>query len=355
MKTNPQSSIRIGDRLIGNGEPVYVIAELSGNHGGSLERALAFLEGAKQADVDAVKIQVYTPDTITLNSDKPDFRIDAGNAWAAHRTLYELYSVAYTPWEWLPQLFAKAAELELELFGSVFDDSSVDLLEELGARAYKIASPEIADTGLLARVARTGKPVIVSTGVADVAEIQQALCCLKHHGCEEIALLKCTTAYPTPPRDVNLATIAHMAELFHCPVGLSDHTEGIGVPIAAAALGASLLEKHIKLNNEDDTVDSFFSLTVEECRAMVIELRRVEEAIGTVNYSLAPSAEQNAKGKRSLYVSAPIQQGELFTEANIRSVRPGYGLAPVWKPQVLGRRAAVNLEIGDRIDWETIQ
>lgn len=349
-----QSLIQIGERQIGAGQPAYVIAELSGNHGGRLQTALAFLQAAQQAGADAVKIQVYTPDTITLNCDKPDFRIDADNSWAAHRTLFELYDYAHTPWEWLPTLFEEAKRLGIELFGSVFDPSSVDLLEQLGARAYKIASPEIVDTGLLARVAATGKPVIVSTGVASLSDIDQAVACLRQHGCEQLALLKCTTAYPTPPPEVNLATMAHMAELYQCPVGLSDHTIGIGVAVAAAALGAHLIEKHIKLNDEDNTVDGFFSLTAAECRVMIEEIRRAEAAIGQVSYALAESARLNARGRRSLYVCAPIKTGEPFTEANIRSVRPGYGLAPSMKTEVLGRRAACALNVGDRLSWEVI-
>lgn len=349
-----QPVIQIGKRLIGAGHPAYVIAELSGNHGGNLAKALEFLRAAKDAGADAVKIQVYTPDTITLPSDKPDFRIDAGNPWAAYRTLYELYAVAYTPWDWLPALFAEAQRLEIELFGSVFDESSIEVLEQHGVNAYKIASPEIVDSGLLARVARTGKPVIVSTGVADLGEIHAALQCLQDNGCSSYALLKCTTAYPTPPAEVNLATIPHMQMAFGCPVGLSDHTIGMGVAIAAVTLGASLIEKHIQLDDQLETVDSFFSLTVTQCQHMVEEIRRAELAVGEVSYEIMSSARNNSRGKRSLYVSQPIRQGECFSDANIRSVRPGYGLHPAFKPQILGRRAAVDLSMGDRLSWEVI-
>ncbi len=348
-------TVEIGARRIGVNEPTYVIAELSGNHGGSLDRALELLRAAGASGADAVKLQVYRPDTITLNCDKPDFAIPSDNAWGAYKKLYQLYEYAHTPWEWLPALFEEAARLGIELFGSVFDESSVDELEKYPVRAYKIASPEIVDMALLEKVARTGKPVIVSTGLASLGDIHAAVACLRHHGCDDIILLKCTTAYPTPLEEVNLRTIANLRETFACPAGLSDHTIGIGAAIAAVALGAEVIEKHVKLDDGEETVDSFFSLTVEQFRTMTEEIRRAQAAIGEVKYGLTAAEQENRHGRRSLYVSASIKKGEAFTEANIKSVRPGYGLEPKYKPIVLGRRAARDLELGDRLSWDVIE
>lgn len=347
--------ITIGKRQIGADEPCYVIAELSGNHGGSLERALQLLRAAGESGADAVKLQVYRPDTITLDCDKSDFAIPADNAWAEYRNLYGLYQYAHTPWEWLPQLFDEAERLGIELFGSVFDETSVDELEQYPVKAYKIASPEIVDMALLEKVAATGKPVIVSTGLANLGDIHEAVTCLRSNGCNDIVLLKCTTAYPTPAEEVNLRTIDNMQQTFSCYAGLSDHTIGIGVSIAAAAMGARVIEKHIKLDDGEETVDSFFSLTVEQFRNMIDEIRRAEAAIGEVKYDLTPAAEKNRHGQRSLYVSAPLKKGELFSEANIKSVRPGYGLEPKYKSMVLGRRAAIDLDVGDRLSWDVIE
>lgn len=349
------NSVQIGHKYIGEGEETYIIAELSGNHGGNIEHALDLLRAAHDAGADAVKLQVYRPDTITLNTDKADFAIPEGNAWAAYKNLYNLYEYAHTPWEWLPRLFETAAELGIELFGSVFDETSVDELEKHPVRVYKIASPEIIDQALLEKVAKTGKPVIVSTGLAGIADIDEAVRCLRTHGCQDIVLLKCTTAYPTPPEEANLKTIQNLKETFLCHAGLSDHTVGIGVSIAAVALGASVIEKHIKLDNAEETVDSFFSLTVAEFQAMVGEIRNAEKAIGRVQYDLTPGALLNKHGRRSLYVSAPIKMGQRFSAQNIKSVRPGYGLEPKYKSIVLGRTASKDLDIGDRLSWDVIE
>jgi len=346
------NSIEIGNKHIGEGHQAYIIAELSGNHGGKIEHALDLLRAAHEAGADAVKLQVYRPDTITL---KPDFAISPDNAWAAYKTLYNLYEYAHTPWTWLPRLFEVAEELGIELFGSVFDETSVDELEKYPVKAYKIASPEIVDMALLEKVAKTGKLVIVSTGLAVACNIDEAVRCLRTHGCEDIVLLKCTTAYPTPPEEVNLKTIQNLKETFHCHAGLSDHTVGSGVSIAAVALGASVIEKHIKLNNSEETVDSFFSLTVAEFKTMAGEIRNAEKAIGRVNYDLTKGALLNKHGRRSLYVSAPIKKGQIFSADNIKSVRPGYGLEPKYKPIVLGRKATKDLDIGDRLSWDVIE
>ena len=346
--------IAIGDRHIGEGQQAYIIAELSGNHGGDINNAIELLKAAHSAGADAIKIQVYRPDTITLKSSKEDFLIPRANAWEKYNSLYELYEYAHTPWEWLPTLFEEAQKLGVELFGSVFDESSVDELEQYPCKVYKIASPEIVDLALLEKVAKTGKPVIVSTGLANLSEVANAVSHLRLHGCDDIVLLKCTTAYPTPPEEVNLKTIPNLKDTFNCLAGLSDHTVGIGVSIAGVALGACVIEKHIKLDNSEETVDSFFSLTISEFQQMINELRAAEKAIGTVNYDLTPEALKNKNGKRSLYVSGDMEKGEVFTENNIKSVRPGFGLDPKFKNQILGRRAKIKLTVGDRLHWDVI-
>jgi len=348
------NNVTIGDKIIGGNNPTYIIAELSGNHGGNLAKAIEMLKAAHKAGADAVKLQVYRPDTITLNTDKDDFLIAKDNPWGKYHNLYNLYKYAHTPWEWLPELFKVARKMNIELFGSVFDESAVDELERYSVKAYKIAAPEIVDIGLLEKVAQTGKPVIVSTGLGDLNDISAAVNCLRNNGCSQIILLKCTTAYPAPVDEVNLKTIANLQDSFHCPAGLSDHTLGIGVPIAAVALGANVIEKHIKLVDDDTSVDSFFSLTIKEFKQMIAEIRRAELAVGHVNYSITPSAQLNKSGCRSLYVSKAIKKGETLTEQNIKSVRPGFGLEPKYKPLVLGKTVNCDLEVGDRLSWKVI-
>ncbi len=348
-------TISIGDKKIGDGENAYVIAELSGNHGGSLEKCIRLLHAACDTGADAIKLQAYRPDTITLKSDKDDFLIAKDNAWAAYNNLFELYEQAHTPWEWFPTLFEEAGKRGVELFGSVFDETSVDELEKYPCKAYKIASPEIVDMGLIQKVAKTGKPVIVSTGLAYIEDIENAVKWLRDAGCDEIVLLKCTSAYPTPPDEVHLKTIKDLEEKFGCYAGLSDHTTGIGVSVGAVALGAKVIEKHVMLDDEEETVDSFFSLSPEEFKQMITEIRCVEKAVGRVFYELSAAAEKNRSGRRSLYVSAKVGKGEKFTEDNIKSVRPSYGLAPRYKPEIIGKKARVDLDIGDRLSWDVIE
>lgn len=347
-------NISIGDKNIGEGEKTYVIAELSGNHGGSLEKCVRLLQAACDTGADAIKLQAYRPDTITLNSNKEDFAIAKDNAWAEYKNLYELYEQAHTPWEWFPTLFEEAGKRGVELFGSVFDETSVDELEKYPCKAYKIASPEIVDMGLIQKVAGTGKPVIVSTGLAEIDDITQAVGWLREAGCKDIILLKCTSAYPTPPEEVHLKTIRDLEEKFDCYAGLSDHTTGIGVAIGAVALGAKVIEKHVMLDDGEETVDSFFSLSPLEFKQMITEIRCVEKAVGEVSYDLSEAAAKNKTGRRSLYVSKAIKKGELFTNDNIKSVRPSYGLAPKYKPDIIGRRANVDLEVGDRLCWDVV-
>lgn len=348
--------IFIGDKQISGDSPPFVIAELSGNHAGDINKALALIEAAAKAGADAIKLQVYRADTITLSSDKEDFRIPKGqgNKWESYGTLYELYEYAYTPWEWLPQLFAKANELGILLFGSVFDETSVDELEKFKVPAYKIASPEVFDIGLLEKVAKTGKPVILSTGLAGLGDIELAIRTLQENGCNDIVLLKCTTAYPTPYNEVDLRTIANMRETFGFHTGLSDHTLGITVPLASVALGCTVVEKHIKLDSESESVDSFFSLTIDEFAMMMRELKHAWQALGKISYELTAESSKNSKGTRSLYVSQDIKKGEEFTENNIKSVRPGYGLHTKYKKDILGKPARCDLTVGDRLSWDII-
>lgn len=349
--------IQIGSKWIGENHPPFVIAELSGNHAGDIRKAIALIEAAAEAGADAIKLQVYRADTITLKSDKPDFQIPKGqgNKWESYGTLYELYEYAYTPWEWLPELFKVANRLNVALFGSVFDESSVDVLEQFNVPAYKIASPEVFDIGLLIKVAQTGKPVIISTGLAALADMDLAIQTLRENGCENIIILKCTTAYPTPFDQVDLRTIPNLQQTFQCHAGLSDHTMGITVPIAAVALGARVIEKHIKQDEDSVSVDSFFSLTVAQFKSMMTAVNDAFQALGRISYELTPESKKNRMGKRSLYVCTDIKKGEVFTEHNIKSVRPGHGLHTKYKPEILGKRARKDLSLGDRLSWDVIE
>lgn len=349
--------ITIAGRPIGAGHPPYVIAEMSGNHSGDIRRAFALLEAAKKAGADAVKLQTYTADTITIDHDGPGFRIEGG-LWNG-RTLYELYKEAHTPWDWHPQLFAKACELGIAIFSSPFDPTAIDFLEKLGAPAYKIASFEIVDLPLVQRAARTGKPLIISTGIADLGEIGEAVAAARAAGCSEIALLHCTSGYPTPPEESNLRTLPHLADSFGVVAGLSDHTLGTAVAIAAVALGAPLIEKHFTLDREADVrnkvVDADFSLNPDELSRMVIDCRTAWTALGKVSYELEASEKGNKTFRRSLYAVQDIPAGGRLTAENVRSIRPGYGLPPKHLPEVLGRRAGRAIVRGTPLAWSLIE
>lgn len=347
------SEITIAGRRIGPGHPPYVIAEMSGNHNGDIKRAFALLEAAKESGADAVKLQTYTADTITIDHDGPGFRIEGG-LWNG-RTLYDLYREAHTPWEWHPQLFAKARELGITLFSSPFDPTAIDFLEELGAPAYKIASFEIVDLPLIQRAARTGKPLIISTGIASLGEIGDAVEAARTAGGREIALLHCTSGYPTPPEDSNLRTIPHLADAFGVVAGLSDHTPGTAVPVAAIALGASLIEKHFTLRRADGGPDSAFSLEPEELTELVANCRTAWTALGTVNYELEASEKGNKTFRRSLYAVKDIPAGAPLTADNVRSIRPGYGLPPKHLPDLLGRRAGRAIARGTPLSWSLLE
>jgi len=324
---------------------VYIIAEMSGNHGHSFEKALELVAAAKCAGANAIKLQTYTPDTITIDSRKPEFLIGKGTIWEG-RNLYELYGEAFTPWDWQPKLKSEAERLGMDCFSTPFDGSSVDFLEAMGVVAHKIASFELVDTELLRKVAATGKTVIMSTGMASLAEVDEAVRVLRKSGCKELVLLKCTSAYPSLPEDMNLRTIQHLAETFGVPVGLSDHTLGIAVPVAAVALGACIIEKHLTLRRSDGGPDAAFSLEPGEFRAMVDAVRVAEKALGKISYEMSEREKSNRLFRRSLFVVKDMQAWETFTHENVRSIRPGNGLPVNQLFRILGRKAAIPIARG---------
>lgn len=346
--------IEIGGRRIGEGEPVFVVAELSANHLQDLDLALKTIEAIKESGADAVKLQTYTPDTITLNVKNEHFMIKEGTLWDG-QYLYDLYKKAYTPWEWHEKLFNFAKELGLVCFSSPFDKTAVDFLEGLGTPAYKVASFEIVDIPLIEYIASKGKPVIISTGIATLSDIEEAIKACKRAGNEQIILLKCVSEYPTPYEDANLRTIPNMRETFGVLVGLSDHTLGIAVPIASVALGAVMVEKHFILDRSLGGPDSAFSLEPEEFKAMVSAIRQVEKALGKVSYELTERQKAMRKFSRSLFVAKDIKAGEVFTEEIVRSVRPGVGLHPKYLRDILGKRARFDIKAGTPLSWELVE
>lgn len=334
-------SIRIAGRRISASDPPFVIAELSANHNGSIERALRIVEAAKNSGADAVKLQTYRPDTITLDCDTEDFRIHGG-LWDG-RTLYDLYQEAHMPWEWHAPLFERARQLGLTLFSSPFDTTAVDLLEDLGAPAYKIASFEAVDLPLIQYVASTGKPMIISTGMADAEEIEQALVAARDGGCRELAILHCVSGYPAPAGDYNLRTVPDMALRYGVVTGLSDHTLGNATAVASVALGAAIIEKHFTLDRRGGGPDDSFSLQPAEMAALCSDVRTAWEALGAVDYGMKSSERANAKFRRSLYFTRDLRAGEVIGADDVRSVRPGFGLPPKMLPHVVGRRAKSDI------------
>lgn len=347
------ASFHIADRAIGPDHSPYIIAELSGNHNGDLGRALALVDAAATTGADAVKLQTYTADTITIASDRPEFRI-SGGLWDG-RTLHDLYQEASTPWDWHEALFARARSHGLHVFSSPFDPSAVDFLETLDPPAYKIASFELVDTPLIRKVASTGKPLIMSTGIANYAEIEDALRAAREGGAECVSLLHCVSAYPAKPEDMRLRTIEALAAAFGVQVGLSDHTLGSAVAVASIARGATVIEKHMTLARADGGPDADFSLEPHEFKQLVDDCRMAHGALGAPVYDRKGVGGANAQFRRSLYVVADVAAGEVLTEAHVRSIRPGLGLAPKHLPDVLGRPAARALGKGEPFDWSMIE
>lgn len=333
---------------------VFIIAELSANHNGSLETALRTIDAMKDAGADAVKLQTYTPDTITLDCDSDLFTISQGTLWDK-RKFADLYAEAMTPWEWHPVLFEHARSLGMEAFSSPFDPSAVDFLETLDVPAYKIASFEITDIPLIEYTAAKGKPIIISTGIATLNDIEEALAACRRAGNDQITLLKCTSAYPAALEEMNLLTISDMVSRFDATVGLSDHTMSLSAPVAAVALGARVIEKHFILDRGMGGADSAFSLEPAEFRAMVDAVRDTEKLMGTVTYELSPKSLKSREFSRSLFVAEEVKAGDILTTRNVRSVRPGFGLPPKYLPEILGRHFTADCPKGTPLDWDLIQ
>ena len=347
--------MQIAGRKIGHGSPPFVIAEMSGNHNQSLERAIEIVEAAAKTGAHALKIQTYTPDTMTLNLDEREFHIsDPSNLWTG-ASLYNLYGEAYTPWEWHKPIFDRARELGITPFSTPFDETAVDFLEQLDVPCYKIASFENTDLPLIRRVAATGKPIIISTGMATVAELDETVRAARGAGCNDLILLKCTSTYPATAENTNILTIPHLRELFDCEVGLSDHTMGVGVSVASVALGASVIEKHFTLSRADGGVDSSFSMEPTEMTQLVVEAERAWHALGQVSYGPTLAEKKSIQFRRSLYVVQTLKAGDVLTRENVRAIRPGLGLPIKYLEQVLGMEVKHDIGRGTALSWKHFQ
>ena len=348
------NAIEISGRLIGREHPPFIIAEMSGNHNQSLERALEIVEAVSKCGAHALKIQTYTPDTMTLNLDEREFHIgDPSSLWAGN-SLYNLYAEACTPWEWHQPIFDRARALGLIAFSTPFDDSAVDLLESLHVPCYKIASFENTDLPLIRRVAATGKPMIISTGMASVAELDDTVRAAREAGCKDLILLKCTSTYPATPGNTNILTIPHLRDLFDCEVGLSDHTMGLGVSVASVALGATVIEKHFTLNRADGGVDSAFSMEPGEMAQLVTEAERAWQSLGKIAYGPTEAEKKSLMFRRSLYVVEDMKAGDVLTHANVRAIRPGLGLPNKYVDVVIGKHVARDVRRGTGLQWDLI-
>ena len=346
------SSIRIAHRQIGRTHPPFIIAEMSGNHNQSLERALEIVESAAKAGAHALKLQTYTPDTMTLDLDEREFHIDDPKSLWSGTSLYKLYGEAQTPWEWHRPIFERARSLGVIAFSTPFDGSAVDFLEELDVPCYKIASFENTDLPLIRRVAATGKPLIISTGMASAAELDETVAAARGAGCRDLILLKCTSTYPATPENTNLSTIPHLRELFGCEVGLSDHTMGVGTSVASVALGATVIEKHFTLRRADGGVDSAFSMEPDEMASLVVETGRAWQALGRVSYGPIEAERKSLQFRRSLYVVRDLKAGDALTPENVRAIRPGLGLPTKYLDEVIGKRVSRDVKRGTALDWD---
>lgn len=345
------TEISIAGRTIGLGHAPFVVAEMSGNHNQSLERALAIVDAVAKTGAHALKIQTYTPDTMTLDLNEREFHIGDPNSLWAGKSLYELYGEAYTPWEWHKPIFDRARELGIIAFSTPFDDTAVDFLESLDVPCYKIASFENTDLPLIRRVAATGKPLIISTGMATVAELDETVRAARGSGCKDLVLLKCTSTYPATAQNTNILTIPHLRELFGCEVGLSDHTMGLGVSVASVALGATVIEKHFTLDRADGGVDSTFSMEPLEMEQLVVETERAWQALGQVSYGPTEAEKKSIQYRRSLYVVQDMKAGDVLSKDNVRAIRPGFGLSAKYLEQVLGKTVKRDVNRGTALAW----
>ena len=346
-------NFKINNRLIGQNQPTYIVAEMSANHNQSYDEAIKIVETAKACGADAIKLQTYTPDTLTIDCGNKFFRIE-NTIWEGKK-LYDLYQESYTPWEWHQELKNVAENIGLDFFSTPFDASAVHFLEKLNVPVYKIASFEIVDFPLINTVAKTGKPIIISTGMAKIEEIEEAVSMLKKFDCTELALLKCTSSYPAKPEDANLRTIPHMLKTFNLPIGLSDHTPGIAVPIAAISLGACIVEKHFTLSRKNSAADSSFSLEPEEFKSMVDNIRIAEKALGTVSYTISKQQRTTFNFRKSLFVVEDINAGQEFSIENVRSIRPGDGIHTKYFKEILGKKAIKNVAKGTPVTWDLVE
>ncbi|MDB9453403.1 pseudaminic acid synthase [Dolichospermum circinale] len=348
-------TIEIQDRKIGNNHPPFIIAEMSGNHNQSLERALEIVEIAAKTGVHALKIQTYTADTMTLDLDRDEFFINDPKSLWYGKSLFELYQQAYTPWKWHKPIFDRCRELGIIGFSTPFDFTAVDFLESLDVPFYKIASFENTDLPLIRKVASTGKPIIISTGMATIAELDETITTAKQAGCQNLILLKCTSSYPSTPKDTNLLTIPHLRDLFDdIQVGLSDHTLGIGVAVASVALGATVIEKHFTLNRADGGVDAAFSMEPQEMKQLVIETERAWQAMGKISYGVTAAEQKSLIFRRSLYIAQNMQSGDILTPDNLRAIRPGQGLPPKYYNLLLGKKIKADVQAGTPVKWELL-
>jgi len=347
--------IKVKNHIIGKNSAPFIIAEMSGNHNQSLDRALEIVEAAAKTGAHALKIQTYTPDTMTLDINEREFHIsDTKSLWKGN-SLYDLYKEAYTPWEWHKAIFEKADELGIIAFSTPFDSTSVDFLEELDVPLYKIASFENTDIPLIRKVASTGKPIIISTGMASIAELDDTVSAARDAGCDEIILLKCTSTYPATPENTNILTIPHMRNLFKCEVGLSDHTMGIGVSVSSVSLGATVIEKHFTLDRSEGGVDSTFSMEPKEMSDLVIETERAWQALGDVHYGVTEAEKKSLAFRRTLYIVKDLKKGEIFNKENVRAIRPGLGLPTKYLDVVLGKRVSEDVSKGTALAWNLIE
>jgi len=347
------NEIIIAGRKIGSSNSPFIIAEMSGNHNQSLDRAFEIVEAAAASGAHALKLQTYTADTMTLDLDEGEFHIDNLELWKG-MSLHKLYQQAYTQWEWHKPIFYRCKELGMICFSTPFDETAVDFLESLDVPCYKIASFENTDLPLIRKVAATGKPIIISTGMATVAELDETVCAAREAGCKDLILLKCTSTYPATAENTNILTIPHLRELFNCEVGLSDHTMGTGVSLAAVALGATVIEKHFTTRRADGGVDSTFSMEPEEMRALVVESERAWQSLGQVSYGPTEKERLSLVFRRSLYVVQDMKAGDVFTSQNVRAIRPGYGLPPKYLDTIVGKKTAIDVKRGTPVSWELL-